>query len=234
MRKSIEITLPIAIITTAIFLTGAAIGTGVSIYFYHKKIVSTTGMNRTLLASNKNLQNLMARMSLAQEASLEVPAPAGQPQPVQATATSAQAAPTVAQSVSIAKPIIPPAVQPPRQAKPVANTPSIQRNGLTTSVVSSTPAASMTTPTPSQTTTAQQVAPQPATPAAASTPSSPAISMEQAGISGIDTSGIQFKSGRRVLVGELFPSGEKLISSLPGEGKIVTDRRTILLAKPTN
>ena len=58
------------------------------------------------------------------------------------------------------------------------------------------------------------------------------ITLEQAGISGIDTTSVRFKSGRQISVGGEFPSGEKLVSVSPGEGKIVTDRRTILLAKP--
>lgn len=56
--------------------------------------------------------------------------------------------------------------------------------------------------------------------------------MEQAGIAGIDTAGIRFKSGRHVLVGSEFPTGEKLVSVNPAEGRIVTDRRVIILAKP--
>lgn len=60
----------------------------------------------------------------------------------------------------------------------------------------------------------------------------PSVTLEQAGIAGIDTASVRFKSGRQISVGGEFPSGEKLISVSPGDGKIVTDRRIILLAKP--
>jgi hypothetical protein len=229
MRKSIEISFPLSIIILAIFLTGAFLGTGVSIYFYHKKIVATGSMNRTLLAANKNLQNLMARMSLAQETSLETPMPVGQPTqsilpsglvpPQQAHITPKQSTAPTAQTTKQA-----------RVAPTTAASPKYTPTPPVVSLVLPTAAPQVNVPAAAPTTTSQ---PQTAAPTAANTPT-PAISMEQAGISGVDASGIQFKSGRRVLIGELFPSGEKLISALPGEGKIVTDRRTILLAKPAN
>ena len=56
--------------------------------------------------------------------------------------------------------------------------------------------------------------------------------MDQAGIAGIDTAGIRFRSGRQVNIGSDFPTGEKLISVSPSEGRIVTDRRVINLIKP--
>lgn len=68
---------------------------------------------------------------------------------------------------------------------------------------------------------------------AATAPSSPmTITMEQAGIAGMDTTGISFRSGLRVDVGGEFPTGEKLVSISPREGRVVTNRRVILLAKP--
>ena len=58
------------------------------------------------------------------------------------------------------------------------------------------------------------------------------VTLEQAGIAGLDGSSVRFKSGRQVSVGGEFPSGEKLISVSPQDGKIVTDKRVITLAKP--
>ncbi|MES2977738.1 MAG: hypothetical protein V4731_04885 [Pseudomonadota bacterium] len=52
---------------------------------------------------------------------------------------------------------------------------------------------------------------------------------EQSGISGLDPFSVQFTSGRRVSVGGVFPSGERLLSVFPNEGKIVTDQRVINL-----
>ena len=59
------------------------------------------------------------------------------------------------------------------------------------------------------------------------TPSQVNTTFEQAGIAGIDSSGIHFRSGRRVAIGEPFPSGEKLLSIDPRNARIVTDRRVI-------
>jgi len=56
--------------------------------------------------------------------------------------------------------------------------------------------------------------------------------MDQANIAAIDPSGVRFRSGRSVGVGETFPSGEKLLSVSPSEAKIVTDKRVILLKAP--
>lgn len=60
----------------------------------------------------------------------------------------------------------------------------------------------------------------------------PPVTMDQAGIAGIDTAGIRFRSGRQVNIGSEFPTGEKLLSVSPSEGRIVTDRRVINLIKP--
>lgn len=58
------------------------------------------------------------------------------------------------------------------------------------------------------------------------------VTPQQANIAAIDASGVRFMSGRTVGVGEVFPSGERLLHVVPGEGKIVTDRRTIFLRNP--
>lgn len=69
-------------------------------------------------------------------------------------------------------------------------------------------------------------------PARIAIPSTVNTTFEQAGIAGMDTAGVEFRSGRRIAVGGDFPSGERLISVDPGTGRIVTDKRVIVL-KPT-
>lgn len=71
-----------------------------------------------------------------------------------------------------------------------------------------------------------------ASPAREPAPAVPSVTLEQAGITSIDNTSVRFTSGRQVLVGTEFPSGEKLISISPVEGRIVTDRRVIMLTKP--
>lgn len=72
----------------------------------------------------------------------------------------------------------------------------------------------------------------PQEPARIAIPSTVNTTFEQAGIAGMDTAGVEFRSGRRIAVGGDFPSGERLISVDPGTGRIVTDKRVIVL-KPT-
>ena len=67
---------------------------------------------------------------------------------------------------------------------------------------------------------------------APSTVATATVTLEQAGITGMDSSGVRFKSGRLVSIGTEFPSGEKLLSVSPTDGRIVTDRRVIVVAKP--
>jgi hypothetical protein len=69
-------------------------------------------------------------------------------------------------------------------------------------------------------------------PQAVESPGPATVTFEQAGIVGIDNTSVRFKSGRQISIGGEFPSGEKLLSVNPVEGKFVTDRRTIVLAKP--
>jgi hypothetical protein len=58
------------------------------------------------------------------------------------------------------------------------------------------------------------------------------VTKEEAGLSEVNAGGVTFKSGRRVAVGDSFPSGEKLISVDPRIGEIITSKRRIVI-KPT-
>lgn len=69
-------------------------------------------------------------------------------------------------------------------------------------------------------------------PPAAAVPATPEqrVSMQQAGIAGLNQAAVHFVSGRVVQVGSTFPSGETLLSVDPGQGRIVTDRRVIVVS----
>ena len=58
------------------------------------------------------------------------------------------------------------------------------------------------------------------------------VTKEEAGLSEVNAGGVTFKSGRRVAVGDSFPSGEKLISIDPRIGEIITSKRRIVI-KPS-
>jgi len=55
------------------------------------------------------------------------------------------------------------------------------------------------------------------------------VTKEEAGLTEVQAGGVAFKSGRRVAVGDTFPSGEKLISVDPRIGEIITNKRRIVL-----
>lgn len=55
------------------------------------------------------------------------------------------------------------------------------------------------------------------------------VTKDEAGLADVLASAVVFKSGRRVSVGEAFPSGELLLSVDPTLGEIVTSRRRIVL-----
>lgn len=56
------------------------------------------------------------------------------------------------------------------------------------------------------------------------------ITPEQANIESLTGQSVHFRSGRIIARGDLFPSGERLVNVIPSEGKIVTDRRVIILS----
>ncbi|MBQ0916974.1 SH3 domain-containing protein [Hydrogenophaga aromaticivorans] len=115
------------------------------------------------------------------------------------------------------------AAMPTRQQPPAKTTPPPQI--ITRSATIRDPLPPVTSPAqPPETVPSAQML------AAVQPPSSPSqvnTTFEQAGIAGIDSSGIHFRSGRRVAIGEPFPSGEKLLSIDPRNARIVTDRRVI-------
>lgn len=76
----------------------------------------------------------------------------------------------------------------------------------------------------------------PATAAASAKSSAPSnygptqrVTKEEAGLADVEAEGVTFKSGRRVAVGDSFPSGERLVSVDPAIGEIITTKRRIVL-----
>lgn len=55
------------------------------------------------------------------------------------------------------------------------------------------------------------------------------VTKDEAGLSEVESGGVTFKSGRRVAVGDSFPSGERLVSVDPAIGEIITTKRRIVL-----
>lgn len=55
------------------------------------------------------------------------------------------------------------------------------------------------------------------------------VTKDEAGLTDIESGGVTFKSGRRVAVGDSFPSGERLVSVDPTIGEIITSKRRIVL-----
>lgn len=58
------------------------------------------------------------------------------------------------------------------------------------------------------------------------------VTKDEAGLSEVEPGGVTFKSGRRVAVGDSFPSGERLVSVDPSIGEIITTKRRIVLKAP--
>jgi len=163
-------------------------------------------------------------------------APVAPSAPSAPTARPAQPVPPVAQ----ARPTVhPQPVRPPPDQRPVASiaiAPAIAPNPATQGAAM--PAASQMQ--------AHNVAAAPApTPSASASPAAaPAasgaqtaatlavvrITPEQANIESLTGQSVHFRSGRVIARGDLFPSGERLVNVIPSEGKIVTDRRVIILS----
>ncbi|VTU44042.1 hypothetical protein [Variovorax sp. RA8] len=78
---------------------------------------------------------------------------------------------------------------------------------------------------------AREAATQVATPVPAAGTNGPTerVTKDEAGLAEVQASGVTFKSGRRVAVGDTFPSGEKLISIDPRIGEIITSKRRIVI-----
>ncbi|CAN7783749.1 hypothetical protein LJR175_008346 [Variovorax sp. LjRoot175] len=66
-------------------------------------------------------------------------------------------------------------------------------------------------------------------PAAGTNAPTERVTKDEAGLAEVQAGSVTFKSGRRVAVGDSFPSGEKLISVDPGIGEIITSKRRIVI-----
>lgn len=228
-------------IVAAIFTVGLCLGAVFASLLYSKKLHEVEKTNSALTSFNKGQATLLSQQSI-ELTNLRGATPTGQPGAAAAVAPTpaGPAGPTAVATATVpgvqASPAAPPQTPAPavKPATPVQAVPA--RPALP--VVKPAPAPPKAAPAPAavaKTTPAEALealrsqGPRPPGPAA---PAAAPITLEQAGISGIDTASVRFKSGRQVNIGGEFPSGEKLLSVNPGEGKIVTDRRTILLAKP--
>jgi len=91
-------------------------------------------------------------------------------------------------------------------------------------------AAARAKPTPEAPPRAEQVVRlAPPVPAAGTNAPTERVTKDEAGVADIQASGVTFKSGRRVAVGDSFPSGEKLVSVDPAIGEIITSKRRIVI-----
>lgn len=214
------------------FSLGLCIGSFVMYALYGNKLESEKNMRLSLTAFNAGQSKLLSQQTRELSGLRNPPvvpdvvSPAGAPARPEPPAAAIATAPSVA-----AKPVpnLPKSFNPPNRA-PVQ---TISQPAFTPrTVISSVPESSQPDgqkPSPPQAATmAEAVTLPPASEAAGAG----GVTFEQAGIAGIDTTSVRFRSGRQINVGGEFPSGEKLLSVSPAEGKLVTDRRTILLAKP--
>lgn len=163
-------------------------------------------------------------------------APVAPSAPSAPTARPAQPVPPVAQ----ARPTVhPQPVRPPPAQRPVASiaiAPAIAPNPATQGAAM--PAASQmqahnvaAAPAPAPSASASPAAAPAASGAqTAATSAVVRITPEQANIESLTGQSVHFRSGRVIARGDLFPSGERLVNVIPSEGKIVTDRRVIILS----
>lgn len=178
------------------------------------------------------------RLALAPTASASEPSLSSvtvSPAPLQTSSAPAvakpvpsAAQPSPVRASAVAKAPLPPSV-PQRPVAPAAKAPA---------------AASMNTaaqPRPSKVAVVPpaRAASRPVPPAAAvppvvlsPTPEVVTVTPQQANVAAIDAAGVRFNGGKTVAIGDVFPSGERLISVAPSEGRIVTDRRVIMLKMP--
>lgn len=204
---------------------GACLGVGVSMVITTPRISDLEATVVSLVSLNElQAQTFAAERQSNRQAAVVLVAPALISSipvtiPTEQTPTKVVSAPPI-QTLAVQDPA--PAVVrvPPRRPGKV--------NPSNSSAVASRPVAAPTAPSP-----AASVSPAPALTASPIATTAP-ITLEQAGITGIDATGIRFKSGRQVSVGGEFPTGEKLLSVNPADGRIVTDRRVIVLTRPQN
>lgn len=234
MRFPLPLTLPFIAAFSATLLVGLSLGAGVATFAYDSALTEATQTNTTLLSMNRSQSELLAVRSLEFDATApgQVKQPLTPPMPAVASAALIQDAPIETAPAQTEAPILQAKASeaPAANAKPSAAAvahPAPSPRVVAKVVVKPVPVIS--TPQPAQPT--RPITPTAASPVSAA-PSSAGITMEQAGIAGIDSASVRFRSGRLITVGGEFPSGEKLISVNPAEGRFVTDRRTIQLIKP--
>lgn len=186
----------------ALFLGGFTVGTSSIFAVYHHKLQQANATNASLLELTKAQSIMLAQASLP---NLET-----------GSSVIEQSAEPAAAAASTALPSMPVPPVPKQFLLPVPT-------GVPAAQLRAVKKSDPKPPAP---------APVAAPPSAESAAALAGVTMEQAGIAGMDTAGVRFKSGRQINVGSEFPTGEKLLSVNPAEGRIVTDRRVITLIKP--
>jgi hypothetical protein len=251
-RLKIKVLMPIGL---GLVATGVLMGVWINDYLNKSHNAAIRLQNSSLIAFNGSLQEQLADYAKERIASLEWaprPNPLGgtASAPVGANASSTEntvnqvnpPSPPSASGVSGSSTIEP---EPFVKKKPASTesaskvmpAPSLKRakEERATTEVQKAPATSMTASSASVNTVGNSGANTNASAGSASVrasaPPLTAITMEQAGIAGMDTTTITFRSGRVVAIGGLFPSGEQLLSVDPVAGQFVTDRRVIVLSK---
>ena len=165
------------------------------------------------------------------------------------TAKPAIAAPGATANAAAAPLHQQPAAPPPgtaaKQPKPATVTPAVRTASPLPAIAPSKSAEthkSLLPPLPPLPPTTTQLAaqePVPSRPSAASPAETPPIpqgpqeqyvTMAAAGIEALEPTSVRFASGRIVTVGSTFPSGEKLLFVDASRGRIVTDKRVLVVS----
>lgn len=232
--------------TAAIGAAGLLLGVSISSAAYNLVESRQAQQSRATIASLNSqisaLKSTLKAQATALSTPLEVepkqntrPQPAREAQPQQQT-QEAQATPQETPSPALAeqkkdasKPQ--PKETPKPSAKPAPTFPSSANIKPSAPVRDKTNAETPTPTTP--TSAAPEAPPTPVTPeelkAAESSNSIEMTQGEKVGVAKFDGSTVVMKSGTRVRVGDRFSSGEKLLLTDPENGRIVTNRRTIIV-----
>lgn len=229
-------------VCTAVFCGGLFAGAGGAWLLHKGQVSRMTAQVHELAIYSQSLSIQLGQASLASAgidletprlpvASTPLPPPApSTPQSASTEVVSQRLAPREPPRRAVAatppaRPSAPPA-QSTALAVPVAVAQRLPQLPITLPAQPSSPLASQPSPA--------AASPPPPVPVLVNgAPGAVAVTMEQAGIVGVDATGIKFKSGRQVGVGSDFPTGERLVSVDPTTGRIVTDRRVIQLKPPT-
>lgn len=218
----------LAMIIAAIFAVGLGMGAAIVSMIQSKKIDHLERTNASIAAFNQAQATTISRLSLNHALPQTVSPVVAAPQP----AVVAPMVPPPAQATPVVTPPVvatPPNPQPPKvQTRPAPPAPRQEPPKPVAAPVAKAPERT----TPAQALEALKLQKQAAATPSPAPPPPATVTMQQAGIAGIDTASVKFASGRVVTIGGEFPTGEKLISVNPTDGRIVTDRRVIQLAKP--